>query len=224
MKGKFIVIDGTDGSGKATQTSKLVEHLKKEGLQVRVADFPQYGLKSAGMVEDYLNGKFGTADEVTPKQASIFYAIDRYAAAKKIKKWISEGKIVIANRYTSSNMGHQTCKLKSKQEMNEFLEWLEELEFNIFKIPKPDMTLILYIPPSKNQELVDQKGHRKYLNGEKRDIHEADLNHLRNASEAYKYCAKKYNWPIIDCTKNEKLMSIEEVHELVWNKIKEIIK
>ena len=86
------------------------------------------------------------------------------------------------------------------------------------------MTLILYIPPSKNQELVDQKGHRKYLNGEKRDIHEADLNHLRNASEAYKYCAKKYNWPIIDCTKNEKLMSIEEVHELVWNKIKEIIK
>lgn len=219
--GKLIVIDGTDGSGKATQTKLLVEKLKKEGLQVEIADFPQYGEKSASMVEDYLNGKFGTSEEVGPYRASIFYACDRYAASLKIKKWLNEGKIVISNRYVSSNMGHQAGKIKEKEEKDKFLDWLLNLEFNIFDIPEPDINILLYMPPEIGQKLVDKKGHRDYVNGEKRDIHEADLNHLKDAAEAYKYVSLKYGWVIIDCAPNNELMPIEEIGEILYNKIKE---
>ncbi len=105
-RGKLIVIDGTDGSGKATQTNLLVEKLKQKNYDVEIADFPQYGLRSSALVEDYLNGKFGTAKEVGPYRASIFYACDRYAASFKIKKWLEQRRIVICNRYVSANQGH----------------------------------------------------------------------------------------------------------------------
>jgi len=222
MVGKLIVIDGTDGSGKATQTKLLVEMLKKEGKQVEYVDFPRYGQKSAALVEEYLNGKFGIADEVGPYRASIFYAVDRYAASFELKKWLSEGKIVIANRYVSSNMGHQAGKIKDKKERKKFLKWLEELEYNIFGIPRPDINVLLYIPPEIGQKLVEQKGHRDYI-GDKKDIHEADIQHLKNAAEAYKYVAKRYKWIIIDCAPKNKLKTIEEIHEILWNKIKELI-
>jgi len=222
MTGKLIVIDGTDGSGKATQTKLLVEKLRKEGYKVAVADFPQYGQKSAILVEEYLNGKFGSAKEVGPYRASIFFACDRYAAAPKIRKWLEEGKIVIANRYASANMGHQAGKIKNKKERDKFLEWEENLEFNIFNIPRPDVNLLLYMPPTIGQKLVDNKGHRDYVNGKKRDLHEADLEHLRDAAEAYKYIAEKYSWPIIDCAPGNKLKTREEIHKLVWDKIKYI--
>ncbi|NQU98757.1 dTMP kinase [Candidatus Woesearchaeota archaeon] len=225
MKGKFIVIDGTDGSGKATQTKLLVERLKKEGYDVETIDFPQHGQKSAALVEEYLNGKFGTADEVSPYQASLFYAVDRYAAARKIRTWLVEGKIVIGDRYCSSNMGHQTGKIKGKEEQDKFLDWVEDLEFNVLNIPKPDMTVLLFVPPEKNQELVEKKGKKEYIEGESPyDIHTKDLNHLKKASEAYRYCAEKFGWPIIECTKDNKLMSVEAIHEMVWEKVKEIIK
>ncbi len=222
-KGKLIVIDGTDGSGKATQTKLIVEKLKKEGHQIEIIEFPQYGQKSAALVEEYLNGKFGSAKEVGPYRASVFYACDRYAAAPKIRKWLDEGKIVISNRYVSSNMGHQAGKIKDKEGRDRFLEWIEELEFDIFKIPKPDINILLYMPPEIGQELVDKKGYRDYVGGNKRDIHEADLDHLKDAAEAYKYVADKYNWIVIDCAPNNQLKKIEEIHELLWSKIKEII-
>ena len=105
MKGKLIVIDGTDGSGKTVQTSLLVERLKKEGHPVEFIEFPQYGQKSSGLIEEYLNGKYGSAEEVGPYRASIFFACDRFAASSKMKGWLSDGKIVVANRYVFSNMG-----------------------------------------------------------------------------------------------------------------------
>jgi dTMP kinase len=104
MKGKFIVIDGTDGSGKATQTELLVKRLEAEGYAVVMADFPRYGERSAMLVEDYLNGKFGSAQEVGPYRGSIFFACDRYAASFQIKQWLEEGKLIISNRYVSANM------------------------------------------------------------------------------------------------------------------------
>ena len=107
MKGKLIVLCGTDGSGKATQAELLAERLKKEGHDVEVVDFPNYGEKSAALVEMYLNGDFGTAEEVGPYRASVFYAVDRYASSKKMKKWLDEGKIIVSNRYVSANIGHQ---------------------------------------------------------------------------------------------------------------------
>jgi len=223
MKGKLIVIDGTDGSGKATQTKLLVERLKKEGKQVEYVDFPRHGLKSAALVDEYLNGKFGTAEEVGPYRASMFYAVDRYAASFEMKKWLAEGKIIVANRYVSANMGHQAGKIKDEKERDEFLKWLENLEFEIFGIPKPDINILLYMPPEIGQRLVDKKGHRDYVGGIKKDIHEADIKHLKDAAEAYKYVAKKYDWIVIDCAPKNKLKNIEEIQDILWNKIKELI-
>ncbi len=222
-KGKFIVIDGTDGSGKWTQTRKLIEKLKTEWYQVEMADFPQYGKRSAMMVEDYLNGNFGTAQEVWPYRASVLYAVDRYAASFEIRKRLDEWKIVISNRYVSSNMWHQAGKIKDIKERDRFLQRLNNFEYELFDIPRPDKNILLYMPTEIWQQLVDKKGHRDYIGGEKRDIHEADLEHLKDAAKAYKYVAKKYNWTIIDSVPNGELQSIEEIGEKIWEEIKWII-
>ncbi len=172
MKGKFIVIDGTDGSGKGTQTQLLVKRLEAEGHAVAMADFPRHGQRSATLVDDYLTGAFGTAEDVGAYRASIFFACDRYAASFEMKKQLEEGKIVISNRYVSANMGHQAGKIKEISEVDKFLIWLENLEYGIFDIPKPDATILLYMPVEIGQQLVDKKGSRDYVGGEKRDIHE----------------------------------------------------
>jgi len=222
-KGKFIVIDGTDGSGKGTQVERLVKRLESEGYNVAMADFPRYGKKSAVLVEQYLNGQFGTAEEVGPYVASAFYAYDRYAASEEIRQWIEEGTIVISNRYVSANMGHQAGKIKEISEVDTFLMWLEDLEYKKFAIPKPDETILLYMPVEIGQQLVDKKGHREYVGGEKRDIHESDLNHLTDAASAYLYVAKKYHWPIIQCAPDNQLRTIEDIHEELYGLVKKII-
>ncbi|MCF7906471.1 thymidylate kinase [Patescibacteria group bacterium] len=221
-KGKLIVICGTDGSGKGTQTKLLVERLEKENIKVKMFDFPRYGEKSAGMVEEYLNGKFGTANEVGPYRGSIFYAVDRYAASFEMKKLINEGYNIICNRYTSANKGHQAGKIENLEERDKFLDWENDLEYNIFKIPKEDMNIFLYVDPEISQKLVDNKEKRSYTD-KKRDIHEADLNHLKNAANAYKHVAKKENWETVNCVKNNEIMSIQEIHEMIWKKIIKIL-
>jgi len=143
--GKFIVIDGTDGSGKTTQLNLLKAKLEQDGYAVEVADFPQYNNKSAGLVEEYLSGKYGQADEVSPYQASIFYAVDRFDASTKIRQWLTAGKIVLANRYTSANLGHQGCKIDNPLERRIFFSWLFDLEYKIFQIAKPDLSIILHV-------------------------------------------------------------------------------
>jgi dTMP kinase len=222
-RGKFIVIDGTDGSGKATQTKLLIEKLRKEGRKVMELDFPQYGKPSAHFVEKYLRGEYGSADEVGPYRGSIFYALDRYDKSFEVKKWLEAGKIVVSNRYVSANMGHQTGKIKNKKDKDKFLSWLFDLEFNIFNIPKPDKIVLLYMPPAIGQKLVDKKDTRGYTKGKKRDIHEADLNHLQNAALAYKYVAKKFKWDVIECAKGSEIYSREEIHEKLWNVVKKSI-
>src|SRR6185369_11731584 len=152
QKGRFIVIDGTDGSGKTTQTNLLVEELKINGYQVEMTDFPQYGTKSAGLIEEYLNGKYG---HVGPEAASIFYAIDRFDASFKIRHWLSEGKVVISNRYVTANAGHQGGKIADDLERMKFFKWLNNLEYVIFGIPKPDLNIILHMPAHMAQKLVD---------------------------------------------------------------------
>lgn len=218
--GRFIVIDGTDGTGKATQTRILIDRLKKQGADVVVFDFPQYGKKSAGLVEEYLNGKYGTADEVGPYRASIFYAVDRFAASFEIKKALSEGKTVVSNRYASSNMGHQTGKIEEREKRDSFLSWVENLEFEIFRIPRPDQVILLHLPPEIGQKLVEQKRMREYIEGGKtKDIHEADLVHLKHASDAYLYCAEKFGWAVVNCAPEGRLLGIEDISGLVWEKV-----
>ncbi len=223
QKSLFLVIDGTDGSGKWTQTQRLVERFRQEWYQVELADFPQYGQKSAGLVEEYLNGKYWTAEDVGPYRASIFYACDRYAASFQIRQWLAEGKIVISNRYVSANMGHQAGKIHDMKERDVYLEWLDNLEYGIFGIPKPDKNILLYMPTEIGQQLVDKKGDREYVGGQKRDIHEADLQHLKDAAEAYKYVAQKYDWVIVDSAPNGQLKTIDEVSDEVWNEVKKML-
>jgi dTMP kinase len=223
MGGKLIVIEGTDGSGKATQSKRLLEHFEKSGISSAYYDFPRYDQKSAGLVENYLNGKYGSASEVGPKVASIFYAADRYDASFELRKQLSEGKIVLCNRYVSASMGHQAGKISNPVEREEFLRWLEDLEYGLFGIPKPDLVILLYVPYLIAQKLVDGKGYRPYVGGSKRDIHEADSEHLRNAEEAYLEVAKKKGWRIINCTKDEKILPVEEIHEMVWKEVKKVL-
>jgi len=218
-KGKLIVICGTDGSGKGTQTELLVQRLKKEGHDIKKTDFPQYGNKSAFMVEEYLNGKFGSAQEVGPYRASIFYAIDRYYASFQMKKWLDEGKIIISNRYVSANLGHQGGKIKDKEERKKYVEWVLDLEYNIFGIPRPDLNIFLHVPSAVAQKLVDKKGDREYIKDKmkKRDIHEDDINHLKDAEDAYlQVCNSNKNWVRIDCTKDGKLLGIDAISAMIW--------
>lgn len=223
MKGKLIVIDGTDGSGKGTQTELLVKRLETEGYAVAMADFPRYGQRSAAMVEDYLNGQFGSAQDVGAYRASVFYACDRYAASFQIREWLNQGKIVISNRYVSASMGHQAGKIKDIAEVDRYLDWLEHLEYTIFGIPKPDATILLYMPVEIGQQLVDQKGDRAYVGGKARDIHEADIHHLSDAASAYQYVAHKYHWPIIECAPNGHLRTIQDIHEELWSLVQTLI-
>ena len=214
--GKFIVIDGTDGSGKTTQFNLLVDKLKAQGFAVEVADFPQYNTKSAGLVEEYLSGKYGGADDVTPYQSSIFYAVDRYDASFKIRQWLKDGKIVVANRYVSASLGHQGGKIDNPLERRVFFNWLYELEYKLFNIPKPDLSLILHVEAEIAQKLAANR-HREDWIGKTRDIHEENLGHLQKAEQVYLEIAKTFpDFKLIKCTREGEIMSREEIHDLVW--------
>jgi dTMP kinase len=222
--GKFIVIDGTDGSGKTTQMNLLLETLKLSGFAVEVADFPQYGQKSAGLVEEYLNGKYG---QVNAYAASIFYAVDRFDASFKIRQWLSEGKIIICNRYVTANAGHQGGKIEDDAERIKYFRWLDNLEYTTFGIPKPDLNIILHVPAEISQQLVDKKdaSMRAYAEGKnkKRDMHEADLDHLKNAERAYLEIAKLFpNTKLVECTVNNEMMSPKAIHNKVWELVRRI--
>ena len=221
--GRLIVIDGTDGSGKTTQLALLKAKLESEGYEVMVADFPQYNQKSAGLVEEYLAGKYGQADDVTPYQASIFYAVDRFDASTKIRTWLENGKIVLANRYTSANMGHQGGKIANALERKAFFNWLYDLEYKLFNIPRPDLSIILHVEAAISQQLAQQRARTDWSDSDK-DIHENNLAHLQNAERVYLEIAATYpEFQLVSCTKNGSIMSREEIATLVWLMVKRII-
>ena len=226
-KGKFVVIEGTDGSGKTKQAKKLIARLRKMGHKVAEFDFPQYGKSSSFFVREYLNGNYGTSDEVGPLKGSLFYALDRFDAGFSIRKAEKEGRICISNRYIGSNMGHQGGKILTKKGRREYFKWLNELEFEILGIPKPDLNIILHVPAEIAQKLVDNKSAnmRKYANGKKRDIHEADIKHLKHAEMVYLEIAKLFpkNFVLVECVEKGRLLSIDEVHEKIWKIVKKVI-
>ncbi len=224
QKGKFIVIEGTDGSGKTEQFNRLLLRLP-QGMKFSVLDFPRYEEGSSYFVKKYLNGVYGTLEEVGPKQASLFYALDRFDASFELRKWLEEGKCVVANRYVGSNMGHQGAKITDEKERKKLFEWLYELEYGTLGIPRPDLNIILHVPAEITQALVDKKGSREYVGGAKRDLHEANLDHLKKAEHAYLEMAELYpkEFVLIECAPNGKLLSIEEIHEKVWAVAKRVI-
>ncbi|MBM3251062.1 MAG: thymidylate kinase [Candidatus Nealsonbacteria bacterium] len=232
-KGKLIVLEGLDGSGKSTQCKLLIKGLKKEGYKVETIDFPRHGEKPAWLVDEYLRGRYGTAKEVGPYRASIFYALDRYDAGSQIRKWLKEGKIVIADRYSASNIGHQGGKIKNRKERKRYFDWLYNLEYEILNIPKPDYNFILKTSPEFSLRLANkitdkekQARRRVYLDkSEKKDIHEKDKKHLQEALRSYLHAAREFpeDFKIIECLEKGKLLSPETIHQKIWKIIKNIL-
>lgn len=219
-KGLFLVIEGTDGSGKGTQFNLLLDRLKKEGYDVASFDFPRYDQPSSYFVKEYLNGKYGSADEVGPYTASLFYALDRYESGPAIQEALDAGKVVIANRFTGSNMAHQGTKFDNTEERKGYFLWLDAIEFQMLNIPRPDLSLVLRVPADIAQSLVDKKGERDYTD-KKRDIHEADLNHLKKSVEVYDNLCQIFpkDFKSLDCVRGGNLLSIDTVQNLIWETI-----
>lgn len=211
MRGKLIVIEGLDGSGKATQSKLLFERLLAKGLSVRKVSFPNYESDSSALVKMYLAGEFGKKPEdVNAHAASVFFAVDRYASYKSDwGKFYEEGGIVIADRYTTSNAIHQCSKLP-KEQWDGFVKWLFDLEFQLMGIPAPDKVIYLQVDPAVSQKLMSIR----YQGDEsKKDIHESNLDHLAKSRAAAVYCADKLGWTTIQCDDGETMRSIENIHE-----------
>lgn len=226
MSGVFIVIDGTDGSGKGTQTTRLHERLVAAGRDVLLVDFPRYGDPAAYFAERYLRGEYGRLEEVDAYRASVFYALDRYDASFTIRAALARGAVVVSNRYVSANKGHQMAKLGDPAERMRFLTWVNELEYGILGIPKPDLTILLHVPADLGYELVAEKDERAYLHGKVRDIHEGDREHLRAAEAAYVALVtldRTERWHRLECFEDGRLLTIDEVAERVWATVRDLL-
>ena len=213
--GKLIIIEGTDGSGKQTQTGLLYEKLCeiKGSEKVKKISFPNYESKASEPVKMYLAGEFGEkADSVNAYAASVLFSVDRFASFKtEWEEFYSSGGIVLSDRYTISNMIHQASKIKDREEREKYLDWLVDLEWNKIGIPEPELVFFLDIPFDVSQKLMQNRKNK--ITGDKvKDIHEQDAEYLRNAYNIAKELAIKYKWNIVDCVENDKLRSIEEIN------------
>ena len=219
-KGKLIVIDGIDGSGKATQTAMLAKRLKKEGIKCQTIDFPHYNGNFFGtLIGEYLSGKYGDFIQVAPRLASVLYAADRFESSGKIRKWLEEGSVVIIDRYASANQIHQGGKIEDKKERKEFLKWLDKMEFGVFKIPRPDIVIYLDVPFEVSKSWLERKvsqRKKKYLKGRK-DVAEDNLMHLKASRESALMLEKENkNWVRTECCQGDVCLSPEEVHAGVY--------
>ena len=204
----LIDIEGTDGSGKHTQTKMLYEKLVEMGYKCKMISFPNYESNSSALVKMFLAGELGdNADCLNGYQASVLYAVDRLATMKQIN--CEDYDFVLFDRYTPSNMIHQSTRIKDKQELDSFLEWLEDFEYGKLNLPKPDRILFLDMPVEYSMQLARARSELK--NGQTKDILEEDSSYLSKAYERAKYVADKFNWTTINCV-DEKLKTVEEIH------------
>lgn len=218
-RGKLIVIDGGDGSGKTTQAELLMTYLTKHGVAVKGFDFPRYYSSFHGkMAGRFLAGEFG--NDVSPYLASLAYALDRASAKEEMDAWLSHGGVIVSNRYATSNMAHQGARLP-EDKRPEFLEWIDELEYKQHKIPREDIVIYLHVAWVVSQELTKKKGDRAYL-GDRKDILEADMKHRKASEEMYLTLAKKRkNWVLVECVENGAILPKEKIHERVLSVLQE---
>jgi dTMP kinase len=218
--GKLFVIDGTDGSGKQTQFELLKKRLDEDGIEYKTVSFPNYDSPSSSLVKMYLSGEFGeNARDVSAYVASTFYAVDRYATfQKEFKEYYNNGGIILADRYTTANMVHQAGKIYDEKEREKFLNWLFDLEFNIYGLPIPTEVFFLNMPPEKVKELIKNR-ENKFTHNNKKDIHERDAKHLEDAYNAACSLVDKYNWKEIKCVKDNEIRTREDIHEEIYKEV-----
>ena len=220
-RGKLIVFEGTDGSGKATQSRLLYERLLREGVDCRKLDFPRYGEKSAALIELYLSGAFGThPNDVNAYAASTFFSVDRYASYKQDwGSYYEAGGLLIADRYTTSNAVHQASKLPDG-ERERFLDWLFGFEYGLLGLPEPSLVFYLDVPTELTEQMMRRREQATHTAA---DIHEADEAYLRecraNAAKIVERCA----WQRIDCTRGGALRSIEDIHEELYARVRTLV-
>lgn len=221
-RGKFIVIEGIDGSGKGTQTELLIEKLTKEGKEIVVDDYPRYEISFWGRhVGRMLAKEFGNPMEISPYLTVLPYMLDEADGSKKtIKPAIDDGKIVISNRYFTSNI-HQIAKMP-ENEREKYSKWLWNAGYNEMEIIKPDLVIVLIVDPSICRENIYKKAERKYTQGQTLDAPEEDFNHQMESAKEYKKMVNMNpeSWVLIDCCKNGQLLSREEIHQLIIDQIK----
>ena len=227
-KGKLIVIDGIDGSGKATQVKLLEAKLKKLKVKVKTIDFPRYYENFFGkLIGEYLSGAYGDFIQTDPRVASVLYAADRFESGQQIKKWLEDGCLVITDRYVSANQIHQGGKINKISERKKFQLWLEQMEYGVFKIPRPNLVIYLDVPLAVSQKWLEQKvakAKKKYLNG-RRDVAEDNLLHLKNSrASALSLVQENKNWRLVKCCKGLVCLSPEGVHEVVLKIVKKELK
>jgi len=214
MAHTLICIEGTDGSGKKTQSEMLVNYFKDKGQNVRIVAFPNYESISSGPVKMYLGGEFGErASCLDSYQASSLYAVDRLCTMKTIMNELSEDTVIIFDRYVSSNMLHQAGKIEDDNERDIFLDWIDNFEFNVLKLPRPDKVFFLDLPPKIAFDVANTRESQK--TGNKIDIHERDLNHIKDAYNSAKFSAKKFGWVTIPCVDKGERLTVEQVHALI---------
>lgn len=220
--GAFIVIEGSDGSGKKTQFNLLKERLETAGYQVETFDFPRYDQPSSHFVRRYLNGDYGKAASISPYSASLFYALDRFEAAPAVRKALEQGKVVLSNRYVGSNMAHQGAKFTSDAEQRGFFIWADSLEYQLLNIPRPDINLFLRLPAEVSQQLIMD---RAVQEGRSLDEHEADINHLRQAVAAYDTLCLLFpkDFKAVDCADDSKLKDRQAINNSLWEDIQPLL-
>ena len=230
-RGKIISIEGTDGSGKATQTIELVKNLLKEGVLCERISFPRYHTPTGRVVSQTYLGKkrkseegdvawFGKADKVDPKIASMYYAADRLATKNEIMEIINSGKHLILDRWVESNMAHQGAKETDQGKRDDLMKFVHDLEYGLLNLPRPDLTIFLYVPHKVGVELKEKSG-------EEKDEHEKSLRHLRRTEGVYPQLAKKLGWVTIDCAPDgtiDSLRTPEEIAEEVYSHVIQLIK
>lgn len=227
-KGKLIVIDGIDGSGKATQAGLLEKRLKRAGMKIKTIDFPRYYHNFFGkLIGEYLSGLYGDFITTDPRVASVLYAADRFESSKQIKKWLDSGYTVIADRYVSANQIHQGGKIADPKKRKDFIKWLDFMEHSVFNIPRPDLVIYLDVPFEVSKYWLEKKVQtrkKKYLNGRK-DVAEDNLLHLKNSRDgALDMHKQSKNWAKIECCSGDVCMLPEQVHEEVFGVIKNRLK
>lgn len=221
-KGKLIVLEGTDGSGKGTQLQLMNDYLTAQNTPHASLDFPRYGKTFFGDVAGKaLKGEFGSMKTVSPYLMSIPYAADRWQAKPQLDQWIEEGKIVLVNRYATSNAMYQAAKL-SEDKRAAFMQWNFDMEYSVFGIPKEDIVVYLHVPSDVAQTLVEKKGERVYLSqGQTKDIHERDVLFQKEVEHLYlTSCAAHPHWVQIECVEDGELLSKEAIHDKIIKVLK----
>ena len=221
MSGKLIILEGTDGAGKTTQIRLMAQRLEREGVSFRKVDFPRYGSPFAAPVEQYLNGALGKKPgDVSACAASTLYAVDRYASYKE--DWGKDyegGKLILANRYTTSNAVHQAPKLPEAERWS-YLDWLFDLEYNRLALPEPDLVIYLDLPVEISAQMLLLRQEATHTQA---DIHEQDGAYLRACRESAQEIVKRLGWRRVDCSRNGAIRTPEDIHGELWELVRPLL-